>query len=52
MALDSIKEVEIDNDETFKYVLLELKDKTGKTKTVVRGYEWAQYHGKNTILVS
>lgn len=46
MALDSIKEVEIDDDETFKYVLLELKDKKGRAKIVVRGFEWAQYHGR------
>ena len=45
MALGKIKDVDIDRDGVFKYVLLEVKDKEGKTKNIVRGYEWAQYHG-------
>lgn len=46
MALDKVPEVEIDADGVFKYVLIELKDKQGLTKTIVRGYEWAEYHGR------
>ena len=43
--MDSVKDVDIDPDDTFKYVLIEVKDKQGRSKHIVRGYEWAQYHG-------
>lgn len=45
MALDKVPEVDIDADGVFKYVLIELKDKQGLSKTIVRGYKWAEYHG-------
>ncbi|XP_041379591.1 14 kDa phosphohistidine phosphatase-like [Gigantopelta aegis] len=44
MALEKVPEVDIDANGVFKYVLIELKDKQGLTKTIVRGYEWAEYH--------
>ena len=43
--MDSVKEVDVDPDDTFKYVLIQVKDKQERTKHIVRGYEWAQYHG-------
>ena len=56
MALDKLQTVEIEPDGVFKYVLIELKekdkkDKKGRKKTVVRGFEWAEFHGKQTIHV-
>ncbi len=45
MALEKIADVDIDDNETFKYVLLEVTDKKGAKKNIVRGYEWAQFHG-------
>lgn len=55
MALDKVADVEIEADGVFKYILIELKEKKKKggsgsgspaaTKIVVRGLEWADYHG-------
>lgn len=45
--MEKVAEVEIDSDGVFKYILVELTDKkSGKEKTIVRGYEWAEYHGR------
>lgn len=44
MALESIEDVVIESDGVFKYVLVELKDKNGQTKYIVRGFDWAEYH--------
>lgn len=54
--MDTVEEVAIDSDGVFKYILIELteKKKSGKTndhsqprkKTVVRGFEWAEFHGE------
>ena len=49
MALESIEDVVIESDGVFKYVLVELKDKNGQTKYIVRGFDWAEYHGKNRV---
>lgn len=44
-SLDSVNDVEIDEEGVFKYVLISVSDKeTGKTKHVVRGHAWAAYH--------
>ena len=42
--MDKIHEVDIDSTGVFKYILIELKDKSDWTETIVRGYEWAEYH--------
>ena len=43
--LAAIEEVDIDASGTFKYVLINcyLDD---KTKQIIRGHAWAQWHGK------
>ena len=40
--MDKIHEVDTG---VFKYILIELKDKSDWTKTIVRSYKWAEYHG-------
>ena len=52
MALDQVEDVIIEPDGVFKYILIELtenakKDKPERQKTVVRGFEWAEFHGKS-----
>lgn len=45
--MDSVEEVDIDGDGTFKYILIKVST-TGDnptSKLVVRGYGWAGYHG-------
>ncbi|XP_003388938.2 PREDICTED: 14 kDa phosphohistidine phosphatase-like, partial [Amphimedon queenslandica] len=43
--MEKVPEVDIESDGVFKYILVELTDKkSGKVKTIVRGYEWAEYH--------
>ena len=44
MSLDKVADVDIPADGTFKYILLEITNKAGEKKTVVRGYDWAEYH--------
>lgn len=49
MALDQVEDVVIEADGVFKYILIELiepakNDKPERTKTVVRGFEWAEFH--------
>ena len=68
MALDKVKDVDVEADGVFKYILIELSEKPNKKgergggggggearggagdecrkKTVVRGYEWAEFHGE------
>ena len=56
MALDQVEEVRIEADGVFKYIMIELtqKEKKGKepgekrSKTIVRGFEWAEFHGIQT----
>ena len=43
--LARISDVDIDPDGVFKYILIKVKAKDGVSKTIVRGYNWAQYHG-------
>lgn len=50
--MNDIEDVEIEANGTFKYILIELtsdSDEKVKSKVVVRGYNWAEYHGKFTI---
>lgn len=46
--LANVSDVEIDANGLFKYVLIKVIDKTqsGVFKYVVRGFDWADYHGK------
>ena len=49
--MDEIADVEIGRG-VFKYILIKLTSKNVvsdgklKTKTIVRGYNWAEYHGE------
>lgn len=47
--MECISDVEIEGDGVFKYILLELSEKAcdnkKRTKLIVRGYEWAEFHG-------
>jgi len=43
--LAAVENVDIDAAGRFKYVLIKLY-LGEKTKTVVRGFKWAEYHGK------
>ena len=42
--MDEVEDVNIEANGTFKYILIKLTG-GGKTKTIVRGYNWAEYHG-------
>ncbi len=47
--MDRVNDVEIDSDGVFKYILIELSEKRGgekRKKLIVRGYEWAEFHGE------
>ena len=44
--MDKVEDVLIDSDGVFKYILIELTDKKGHKKNIVRGFAWAEYHGK------
>lgn len=49
-ALQNLKEVDIDADGTFKYILIKVfgsKKGEGTAKTIVRGYRRCPYHGEN-----
>ena len=43
--MDKVEDVLIDDDGVFKYILIELRDKQGFKKNIVRGFSWAEYHG-------
>ena len=43
--LDKLQTVDIDANGVFKYIQVEVKDREGGTKRIVRGYSWAEYHG-------
>lgn len=53
MALEQVEEVQIEAEGVFKYILIELtqREKKGKepreekSRTIVRGFEWAEFHG-------
>ena len=44
--LDEVVEVDIDPEGRFKYILVKIRDSGNNTKTIVRGYKWASYHGE------
>ena len=46
--LDSVRDVEIDENGRFKYILIKVTDSSqgGEFKYIVRGFDWAEYHGK------
>ena len=46
--LESVADVEIDATGRFKYILIKVIDESGGGvyKYVVRGFDWADYHGK------
>ena len=44
--MDKVETVLIDSDGVFKYILIELTDKQGCKKNIVRGFAWAEYHGE------
>ena len=50
--LAQIADVDIDPDGVFKYVLIRVhaappsEAPAGKSKEIVRGYKWAEYHGE------
>lgn len=50
--MDQVTDVDIESDGVFKYILIRVTpkgkkagDAAGSSKTVVRGYSWADYHG-------
>ena len=43
--LDAVLDVDIDDSGIFKYILIKLYIGE-KTKCVVRGFGWAEYHGR------
>ena len=47
---EGVPDVDIDTDGRFKYILIKVTDKTqgGAFKHIVRGFDWANYHGKLT----
>lgn len=51
-SLSRIADVDIDRNGVFKYILIEVKSKDGTSKKIVRGYSWAQYHGKQSRRVT
>ena len=44
----NISDVDIDANGRFKYILIKVMDKTQGSafKYIVRGFDWANYHGK------
>lgn len=47
--MENIKEVDIEVG-IFKYILIRLTNKSdGSNKIIVRGYSWAEYHGRYMI---
>ena len=50
--MDQVADVDIEADGVFKYILIKLTTKKGGSKIVVRGYSWADYHGKCKIASS
>lgn len=44
--MDSVSDVDIDPSGSFKYILIQVTDKSsGKQKLIVRGYGDCDYHG-------
>ena len=64
--MEKVEEVVIDSDGVFKYILIELTEKVKKGKhngagadhgvsprkmTIVRGFEWAEFHGEISLIL-
>lgn len=50
-AFVNLSEVDIDSDGRFKYVLIRATDtKTKEQKMIVRGYKWANFHGRTFLI--
>lgn len=55
--MDSVSDVVLDGDGVFKYILIELTEKRkdeskpAKIKMIVRGFQWAEFHGKRTLMI-
>ena len=49
LGLSSVPDVEIDANGLFKYVLIKVIDPSNEDtyKCIVRGFDWANYHGKH-----
>ena len=49
--LDSVEDVDIDESGRFKYILVKVwpLDDEKTFKYIVRGYKWAEYHGKFSL---
>lgn len=47
----NVSDVEIDANGRFKYILIKVIDITqgGTFKYIVRGFDWANYHGKTKL---
>lgn len=48
--MENIANVDIDASGRFKYILIKIKS-VNNEKYVVRGYAWAEYHGKNESII-
>lgn len=48
--LAAVQDVDIDGAGRFKYVLIKVTSQTGCDKTIVRGHEWAEYHGESLLI--
>ena len=44
--LEAVSSVDIDDNGTFKYILIKLHTDDDKFKYIVRGYDRHEYHGK------
>jgi len=46
--MDTVEDVDMDSNGTFKYILIKVSTAGNKpnSKLIVRGYSWAEYHGK------
>lgn len=48
--IDAVPDVDIDAGGRFKYILIRIVDTScGASKHIVRGYDWAAYHGKHVL---
>ena len=48
--IDAVPDVDIDAGGRFKYILIRIVDTScGASKHIVRGYDWAAYHGKRIV---
>ena len=46
-TVNQIKDADIDSSGIFKYILINIKDKSAaESKNIVRGYKHCEYHGE------